>query len=77
MTNTHSLFDVPPGTLLRLSQIVATKDRPGMIPMSRSGFLRGVKESRFPAPIRLGERMVAWRAGDLAAAILAMNKVAA
>jgi len=31
-----------------------------IIPISRSSFLSGIKEGRFPAPVHLGPRTVAW-----------------
>ena len=31
-----------------------------IIPLSRSSWLSGVKEGRFPAPVHLGPRTVAW-----------------
>ena len=39
----------------------------GILPCSRSSLWRWVKEGRFPAPFKLGNRMTAWRASDVAA----------
>jgi predicted DNA-binding transcriptional regulator AlpA len=39
------------------------------IPVSRSTWLAGVKSGRFPKPIKLGERISAWRAEDVRALI--------
>lgn len=33
--------------------------------ISRSGWLAGVKDGRYPAPIRLSARRVAWRSADI------------
>ena len=40
-----------------------------VVPLSRSGWLAGVKAGKFPAPVRLSERVVAWRASDIQALI--------
>lgn len=38
-------------------------------PVSRSTWWAGVKSGRYPAPVKLGERAVAWRAEDIRALI--------
>lgn len=59
--------------LLRLPQIIGDKSTtpptPGMIPLGRSAFLAAVKSGRYPAPIKIGARAVAWRKSELLAAI--------
>lgn len=57
--------DTPQG-LLRLSSILAPA---GPIPVSRSTWWQGVKDGRFPQPIKLGPRVTVWRAEDIAALI--------
>lgn len=37
----------------------------GRVTMSRSGWLQGVKDGRYPAPVRLSPRRVAWRESDI------------
>lgn len=37
----------------------------GPLPFGRSTYLRGVKEGRFPAPVRIGPNAVAWRVADI------------
>lgn len=54
------------GGLLRLRQIIGPS---GLIPVSRSTWWSGVKSGRYPAPVKLGARAVAWRASDIAALI--------
>jgi len=58
-------------SLLRLPQIVGDKKRgiPPLVPVSRSTWWAGVKDGRFPKPVRIGERCVAWRARDIEALI--------
>ncbi|MBF0255847.1 MAG: AlpA family phage regulatory protein [Gammaproteobacteria bacterium] len=64
-----------PGTgFLRLKHIIgdasACPPISPLIPVSKSTWWRGVKENRFPQPIRsLGPRITVWRAEDIAALI--------
>jgi len=51
---------------LRLSSILAPK---GPIPVGRSTWWAGVKEGRFPKPVKLGPRITAWRVEDIRALI--------
>lgn len=55
-----------PGALLRLASIIGPQ---GLIPVSRSTWWAGVKSGRYPRPVRLGARAVAWRASDIATLI--------
>ena len=55
-----------PTGLLRLSAILAPA---GPIPVSRSTWWQGVKDGRFPQPVKLGPRVTAWRAEDIASLI--------
>ena len=50
---------------LRLKQIVGTKTTPAIIPISKSSWWAGVKEGRFPQPIKLGKRTTVWRMSDI------------
>jgi prophage regulatory protein len=45
--------------LLRLRQVLE------LIPVSRSTWFAGVRSGRFPSPVRVGARAVAWRQGDI------------
>jgi prophage regulatory protein len=54
---------------LRLRQIIGDKTTPAIIPVSRSSFLQGVRDGRFPKPIKLGKRTTAWRVADIRALI--------
>lgn len=38
---------------------------PGLLGISRSTFLQGVKDQRYPQPVRLGPGITCWRASDL------------
>jgi predicted DNA-binding transcriptional regulator AlpA len=48
---------------LRLPQVLER------IPVSRSGWWKGVKEGRFPQPVKLSPRVTVWRASDVQAFI--------
>lgn len=54
----------PKTGLVRLSQILAPA---GPIPVSKSTWWQGVKEGRFPRPMKLGPRTTVWRAEDIRA----------
>lgn len=48
--------------LLRLASIIKPA---GPIPVSRSTWWAGVRSGRFPAPVKLGPRITAWREADI------------
>jgi predicted DNA-binding transcriptional regulator AlpA len=50
---------------IRLPDIIGDKDNPGIIPISRSSWHKGIKEGRYPKPVKLGERASAWRIEDI------------
>lgn len=56
---------LPTEGFLRLNQIIGGKDSPAIIPISRSSWLNGVREKRYPQPVRLGKRTTAWRVEDI------------
>jgi prophage regulatory protein len=66
---------LPETGYLRLPQIVgkpATNDAPAipaLIPVSKSTWWAGVRAGRFPKPVKLGERITAWRVEDIRALI--------
>ena len=45
--------------LMRLPQALA------VYPVGKSTWWAGVKEGRFPQPVKLGPRTTAWRVGDI------------
>ena len=45
--------------LLRLNQVLAR------VPISRATWYAGIKDGRFPPPVKLGARISAWREGDV------------
>lgn len=51
----------------RLKEIVSCpkEGREGLLPISRTTFLVGVKKGHYPKPVRLSAQRQAWRAIDL------------
>ena len=65
-----SFDQLPDCALLRESQLVPSHKRPGihaLLPFSAPTLWRKVKAGDFPKPIKLGERITAWRVGDIRA----------
>lgn len=56
---TYKPHPIPETGFVRLPSILA------VYPVSRTTWHTGVKSGRFPAPVRLGARTVAWRAEDI------------
>lgn len=54
-----SLTQTRPDHLLRLPAVLA------LVPVSRATWYAGVKSGRYPQPVSLGPRCVAWRASDI------------
>lgn len=52
----------PTTGFVRLSAIIAPN---GPIPVSKSTWWAGIKDGRFPQPIKLGPRITAWRVEDI------------
>jgi predicted DNA-binding transcriptional regulator AlpA len=53
---------LPQTGLVRLKQIIGPH---GPIPVSSSTWWEGVKNGRFPKPVKLGPRTTAWRVEDI------------
>ena len=60
---------IPASGYLRLYQIIgnlkADPPIPPLIPISATAWWNGVREGRFPQPIKLGPRTTVWRAEDV------------
>jgi prophage regulatory protein len=52
----------PETGFLRLRAILAPA---GPIPVSKSTWWQGIKDGRFPKPIKLGKRVTVWRVEDI------------
>lgn len=62
---------IPATGLMRLSQIIGDQKRgiTPLVPVSRSTWWAGVKDGRFPRPVKFGERVTCWKAEDIRALI--------
>lgn len=73
MARTHrtaAQFNAPPEpetALWRLPEVLAQTS------LGRSTFLAGVKAGRYPQPIRLSQRRVAWRSSDIRAMVASIQ----
>lgn len=69
---------LPSGGFLRLAQILGdSKANPPitpLIPVRKSTWWAGVKTGRFPAPIKIGPRISAWKAEDIRRLIDSMGE---
>ena len=67
--NTRTTSILPETGYLRLPQIIGNPASnppiPAIIPVSKSTWWAGVKTGRFPQPVRLGQRITAWRVEDI------------
>lgn len=60
---------------LRLPQIIGRASNgsvsaiPALIPVSKSTWWAGVRSGRFPKPVKLSERITAWRVEDIRALV--------
>lgn len=58
----HGYKNFPQTGFVRLKQILSPH---GPIPVSKSTWWAGVKDGRFPKPLKLGARVTVWRAEDI------------
>ncbi len=58
-------YTLPQTGFIRLPQVLA------IYPVSKSTLYLRIKEGRFPAPVKLSERVAAWRIEDVRATIAA------
>jgi prophage regulatory protein len=62
-TTSTATTGIQEAALLRLPQVLA------LIPVSRSGWWAGVANGRYPSPVKLSTRCVAWKSQDIRALI--------
>lgn len=64
---------LPETGFLRLPNIIgnpkASPPIPALIPIKKTAWWQGVKDGRFPQPVKLGPRVTAWRVEDIRALI--------
>jgi predicted DNA-binding transcriptional regulator AlpA len=60
-------------TFLRLKQIIGNKKAdpqiPPIIPISESAWWLGVKNGRYPSPIKLSPKVTVWRSDEIQALV--------
>ena len=61
-TMSHNLESLPREGFVRLKSILAPI---GPIPVGKSTWWAGVKDGRYPTPVKLGPRITAWRVEDI------------
>lgn len=70
---------LPETGYVRLPQIIGNSKAdppiPAIIPVSKSTWWQGVKDCRFPQPVKLGPRTTAWRVEDIRALIEAPESI--
>jgi len=64
-TTRRGPHDLPDTGYVRIWQILGDAERPPIIPVSRSAWWLGVREGRFPQPVKLGKRTTCWRVDDI------------
>ncbi len=71
MTNpTASTFDnLPASGYIRQAQLI-----PDVVPFSSATLWRKCKAGQFPKPVKLSERVTAWRVGDIRQSLHAQAK---
>lgn len=75
-TKSHAhLGCIPADGWMRISQIIGDPSRgiPPIVPVSRSGWYAGIREGKFPAPVKLGPRVSAWKASDIRALVVKLG----
>lgn len=57
-----SFNSLPETGYVKLWQIIGDKKRniPAIYPVGRTSWLNGVKSGKYPKPVKIGERSVAW-----------------
>lgn len=80
----HPIPSTLPATgFLRLPQIIGKRPTkadpqgiPALVPVSRASWWAGVRQRRYPSPVKLGPNTTAWRVEDIRALIQRMGGAA-
>jgi predicted DNA-binding transcriptional regulator AlpA len=70
------MSNIPAAGFLRLRQIIGDDNTPAIIPIKKSSWWQGVKDGRYPQPVKLGPRTTAWRADDIRALVDRLGRAA-
>lgn len=60
--NGHAFAELPNTGFVRLPDIIKPN---GPIPVGKSTWWAGVKDGRFPKPVKLGPKLTVWRVDDI------------
>ena len=73
------MTSIPTNGFMRLPAIIGDRRRgiPAVFPVCRTTWLQGVASGRYPKPVRIGVRAVAWRVEDIRALLAAPAGVTA
>lgn len=55
--------NIPQSGFIRLSTVLE------IIPISKSSWWQGVKDGIYPQPVKIGQRVTAWRSEDISALV--------
>lgn len=66
---------LPADGFVRLPQIIGDRRKGvvGVLPISRSAWWQGIKDGKYPRPVKLGPRTTAWRSADVAKLIASLS----
>jgi prophage regulatory protein len=53
----------------KTDRLIRLRELLGLVPISRTAWYEGVKSGRYPQPVHLGPRTVAWRLSEIEALI--------
>lgn len=62
---------------IRIGGLATTAEKEGVIPASPATIWRKVKDGTFPKPVKLGERITAWKIEDVNAWLATRHEEAA
>ena len=62
-------------TLLRLKQILGSKKEgiEPIFPISKASWYAGIAEGKYPKPVKIGARSVAWKSSEIQALIAELS----
>lgn len=63
--------------LYRLAEVIGDRRNgvAGIVPMSKASWYRGMADGRYPKPVKLSERSVAWRSTDIDALVRRLSGI--
>jgi len=74
MANQTSTVSEDSQGMLRIWHILGTKEKPGLFPISKASWYAGIADGRYPRPVQIGKRAVAWNSSEINALIDDLSK---